>query len=290
MNTRKIMVVDDEQNIRDIISEFLHEAGYRVATAVDGIDALEKVAFEQYDLYVIDVYMPRMGGMELISKLKEIQPLAVIVVTTGYSSIDVAIKAIRTGAYHYLTKPIQPEELLKVVESGLAHASELNESQEPTPDSIVIPPSGKQMEMLLLRGFTPEQISDFRNLGTVVNYTKGETINLSEDHGSMVMVETGGLNVLYNAVLVDTLKPGDVWGEESFINPNSIFTSLVAQTDTHLRHFKRKKVMEYFTYNDESLTKRYMINLIQCMYMKWRRSTFRIGLYSGFNSDKASIR
>ncbi|MBP7310050.1 MAG: response regulator, partial [Candidatus Cloacimonetes bacterium] len=61
MNPR-IMVVDDEQNIRDIISEFLKEMGYAVTIAVDGLDALEKVAYEQYDLYIIDVYMPRLGG------------------------------------------------------------------------------------------------------------------------------------------------------------------------------------------------------------------------------------
>ena len=84
----KIMIVDDEQNIRDIISEFLSETGYSVAVAVDGVDALEKVQYEQYDLYIIDVYMPRMDGLELLVKLKELQPLAVVIVTTGFSSIE----------------------------------------------------------------------------------------------------------------------------------------------------------------------------------------------------------
>ncbi len=128
MNSRKILVVDDEQNIRDIISEFLGDLGYEVSVAVDGVDALEKVEYTKYSLYIIDIYMPRMGGLELIARLKEIQPLAVIIVTTGFSSIDVAIRAIRTGAYHYLTKPIQPEELIKVVDSGLAHVTDLGDA------------------------------------------------------------------------------------------------------------------------------------------------------------------
>jgi len=285
MNSRKIMVVDDEQNIREIISEFLQEVGYSVTLAVDGLDALEKVAYEQFDLYIIDVYMPRMGGLELITKLKEIQPLAVIIVTTGYSSIDIAIKAIRTGAYHYLTKPIQADELLKVVESGIQHASDLGETTGGATDTVG-PQIEKQSDMLLLRGFTYEQAKEFKSMGTVVEYQYGDTIPLTEDHGSMIFVENGRLNVYHNDAVVESLSTGDVWGEETFINPNASFTILKAQSEVHIRHFKRKKVMEFFNYNEETLTKRYMINLIQCMYMKWRRSIFRIGLYKGFNTEK----
>jgi len=281
----KIMVVDDEQNIREIISEFLQEMGYSVTVAVDGLDALEKVAFEQYDLYIIDVYMPRLGGLDLISKLKEIQPLAVIIVTTGYSSIDVAIKAIRTGAYHYLTKPIQAEELLKVVESGLKHSADLGEPPAAVVDSSLNIPE-KYSEHLLLRGFTLEQAQDFRNLGSLGEYQYGDTIPLDEEHGSLIFVELGKLNVYHNGAVVESLKEGDIWGEETFISPGAVFTILKAQSEVHVRHYKRKKIIEFFTYNDETLTKRYMINLIQCMYIKWRRSLFRIGLYTGFSSDK----
>jgi CheY-like chemotaxis protein len=285
MNNKKIMVVDDEQNIREIISEFLQEVGYTVAVAVDGLDALDKVAYEQYDLYIIDVYMPRMGGLDLIAKLKELQPLAVVIVTTGYSSIDIAIKAIRTGAYHYLTKPIQAEELLKVVESGLKHAADLGESSSASVESGAAI-AEKQSDMLLLRGFTYEQAKDFKSMGTVVEYQYGDTISLDEDRGSMIFVENGRLNVYHNDTVVETLAAGDVWGEESFLSPSDAFTNLKAQSEVHIRHFKRKKIMEFFTYNDETVTKRYMINVMQCMYMKWRRSIFRIGLYSGFNTEK----
>ncbi|MCB5259980.1 MAG: response regulator [Candidatus Cloacimonetes bacterium] len=283
MNSRKILVVDDEQNIRDIISEFLSDLGYEVSVAVDGVDALGKVEYDKFSLYIIDIYMPRMGGLELIARLKEIQPLAVIIVTTGFSSIDVAVRAIRTGAYHYLTKPIQPEELIKVVESGLAHSAELGENSA----ELVEPASssGKKPELMLLRGFPAEEIQDFIACGTISSYSKGSQIPLTDDLGSMIIVEDGAVNAYYNGALLETLKEKDVWGEETFINPHSIFSNLVAQGNTQIRHFKRKKLMEYFMYRDETLTKKYMINLIQCMYMKWRRASFRIGLYSGFKAD-----
>ncbi len=68
------MVVDDEPNIREIIHEFLTSTGYEVTLAVDGVDALEKVQIEQYELYLVDVYMPRLNGIDFLVKLKEIQP------------------------------------------------------------------------------------------------------------------------------------------------------------------------------------------------------------------------
>jgi len=281
--TRKIMVVDDEQNIREIISEFLKQMGYSVTVAVDGVDALDKIQYDQFELYIVDVYMPRMNGLELLIKLKEIQPLAVVIITTGYSSIDVAIKAIRNGAYHYLTKPIQAEELIKVVENGLKHAADLGEVSTLSLAPLEI--SSELIELLLLRGFSAEQQKDFKMLGKVIQYAPDETIPLKDEVGSMIWVESGKIAVSHNNTTVDFLKPGDIWGEETFFSANQIFTELTAQTETQVRHFQRAQLVEYFRSHEETLTKRYMINLIQCVYMKWKRAIYKIGLFSGFNTD-----
>lgn len=280
------MVVDDEQSIREIISEFLIELGYTVIKAVDGLDALDKLAYGQFDLYIIDVYMPRMNGLELIAKIKETQPLAVIIVTTGYSSVELAIKAIRIGAYHYLTKPIQAEELLKVVKSGLKHSTDLGESTSISIENTIQHNENKS-DLLLLRGFTPEQSSDFRNIGLLAGYQPDQFIILDDATGSLIFVESGCLNVYHDDALVDTLKEGDIWGEETFVNPGAVFTMLKARSEVQVRHFQRRKLIEFFTYNEETLTKRYMINLIQCQYLKWRRSLCRISLYIGIPPETA---
>ncbi len=281
--SRKIMVVDDEQNIREIISEFLKEMGYTVTLAVDGLDALDKVQYEQYELYIVDVYMPRMNGLEFLVKLKELQPLAVVIITTGYSSIDVAIKAIRSGAYHYLTKPIQAEELMKVVESGLKHSADLGEVSTLSLAPLEI--SSELIDLLLLRGFTQEQQREFKQIGKVVQYAADEVIPLKDDIGTMIWVESGKIAVSHNNTIVDFLKPGDIWGEETFFSANQIFTELTVQTEAQIRHFPRSALVEFFRSHEETLTKRYMINLIQCVYMKWRRAIYKIGLFSGFNGD-----
>jgi len=282
MNNKKILVVDDEQNIRDIFQAFLRDMGYTVTTAVDGIDALEKISKERFDLYIVDIYMPRMGGLELISRLKELHPSAVIIVTTGYSGLDVDFRSIRQSAFMYLTKPIQPDELIRAVEAGLAH------STESKPDIIRsnfddnIDPD-KQPEMLLLKGFTQDQVLHFKSMGTLKDYISGDPIHMDKEDGSMLFVEHGYINVYYNTDLVDSLKDGDVWGEETFVNPGALFCSLKAHSNVTVRHFPRKRLIEFFTYNDKSLTDRYMINIVQCMYVKWRRSIVRLGLSSRSN-------
>lgn len=279
MSTKKILVVDDEQNIRDIFQTFLQDMGYTVQTAIDGIDALEKIAREKYDLYIVDIYMPRMGGLELIARLKELQPSAVIIVTTGYSGLDVDFRSIRQSAFMYLAKPIQPDELIRAVEAGLAQSQEI----KPEPVSFALeeqPGADKQPEMLLLRGFTTDQVLQFKSMGTVKEYKAGDCIPMDKEDGSMIFVERGYVNVYYNTDLVDSLKEGDVWGEESFVNPGSIFTTLRAHSNALIRHFSRKRLIEFFTYNDKTLTDRYMINMINCMQVKWRRSIVRLGLSS----------
>jgi len=267
------------------MSEYLKEMGYQVVTAVDGQDALDKVEIEQFDLYIIDVYMPRMDGPELLVRIKEIQPLAVIVVATGYSSIDVAVKAIRNGAFHYLTKPINADELTSVVESGLKHSSELGEVSHVTPSStdVVTEP----IDLILLKGFTHEQQQEFHQTGTLMPYKNGDPILLNEQLGTMIVVQSGRVSVQLNGVQIDALSQGDIWGEETFLNTNAVFTELVAKSDCQIVHFNRRKLIEFFTYQDESLTKRFMINLIQCVYLKWRKAMYKIGLFSGYSPYQA---
>ncbi len=281
MSTKKILVVDDEQNIRDIFQTFLQDMGYSVSTAIDGLDALEKVSRDRYDLYIVDIYMPRMGGLELISRLKEMQPTAVIIVTTGYSGLDVDFRSIRQSAFMYLAKPIQPDELMRAVEAGLAESRgkspepkvyQVEETSGPEPD--------KKPELLLLRGFSAEQVFSFKSIGTLKEYSNGSSIPMDKDEGCMIFIERGFVNVFYNTDLVDSLKEGDVWGEETFVNPQAVFTALRANSDVLIRSFSRKRLIEYFTYNEKALTDRYMLNLIQCMQVKWKRSIVRLSLTS----------
>jgi DNA-binding NtrC family response regulator len=107
----RVMIVDDEKVIRDSFSRVLLKEGYRVETAESGRLALERIAEEPPDVLILDLKMPGLDGMETLRELKEQDPEVVSIMITGYPTIESAVKAVKMGAYDYLTKPCSPEEL-----------------------------------------------------------------------------------------------------------------------------------------------------------------------------------
>ncbi len=124
-NKGKILVIDDEEIIRSGCKEILKLHGYDVDLAENGVRGLEKIKSTDYDLVLTDIMMPEMDGMELLSEINRLGKDVVVIVITGYATIESAIKAGRKGAYDYLPKPFNPDELLAKVERGLDHRDHL---------------------------------------------------------------------------------------------------------------------------------------------------------------------
>ena len=108
----KILIVDDEKTIRDSLQLVLNEEGYQTDTSSDGMDALEKIKSESIDVVITDIKMPNLDGMELLNQAGKISPDTFFIVMTAYASVKTAIEAIREGAYDYLIKPIEFDDLL----------------------------------------------------------------------------------------------------------------------------------------------------------------------------------
>jgi DNA-binding NtrC family response regulator len=119
MTTGRILVVDDEINIRGALVTLLEKKGYQVRGAGTGEDALEQLETATADLVLTDLKMPGMGGMEFLRRLKQKWPDTGVLVMTAYGSIDTAVEAMRCGAYDYLTKPIDRERFPLAVEKAL---------------------------------------------------------------------------------------------------------------------------------------------------------------------------
>jgi DNA-binding NtrC family response regulator len=128
-STIRILVVDDEKIIRDGSSRILAKEGYAVITAGSGEEALERYDREPFDLILLDVKMPGIGGIETLRKLKEIDPGLTVLIVTGYPSTETAVKAIKLGAYDYVTKPFTPDVLRVAVNRALERKTLLNENQ-----------------------------------------------------------------------------------------------------------------------------------------------------------------
>jgi DNA-binding NtrC family response regulator len=129
MQPNKILIVDDDRIILDSLSEFLKLEGYAVGGARDLKSTLQALEREPYQLIITDINMPDADGFELLRVVKERYPDIVVVMITGYGTIESAVEAIKMGAYDYLTKPIIDDEIRLVVERALKQQSLLRENQ-----------------------------------------------------------------------------------------------------------------------------------------------------------------
>jgi DNA-binding NtrC family response regulator len=114
-----ILVAEDEDLMRAIVSRLLEESGYRVAAVPSAEEALEAFAADDVAVTLTDIRMAGMDGLTLLDRIKDIDPEALVVVMTAYSSVDSAVAALRKGAYDYITKPFVNEDLLQSVKNAL---------------------------------------------------------------------------------------------------------------------------------------------------------------------------
>jgi response regulator RpfG family c-di-GMP phosphodiesterase len=115
----RVLVVDDEKVIREILSDFLTMEGFLVRTAEDGEAALGELRRRAYDMVISDLKMPRLGGLELLGKINDLGIDVLTVIMTGYGTVETAIEAMKQGAYDYVLKPFKVEEVVHIVQRGL---------------------------------------------------------------------------------------------------------------------------------------------------------------------------
>ncbi len=119
IHKERILVVDDEPHILELFAEVFGAAGYNVVTASNGTEALEKFEPGRFDCIVSDLAMPGMDGLELLKQIKSRDRKVIFLMITGYPSIESAVEAMKFGAYDYLTKPFNIEDLRIKVERAL---------------------------------------------------------------------------------------------------------------------------------------------------------------------------
>jgi len=121
MNPARILVVDDDENLRWVLKTQLEEMGYSVSTVIDGEQALAVIEKDPPALILTDLKMPGLSGLELLDRIRPDYPEMPVVIITAFATIQNAVQAMRAGAYDYLTKPIDYDELGLVVSRVLEH-------------------------------------------------------------------------------------------------------------------------------------------------------------------------
>jgi DNA-binding NtrC family response regulator len=125
----KILIVDDEPTIRETLSLVLKEEKYECDLAENGAEGLKRVKEKNFDLIITDLKMPEMGGLELMEKVKPISPKTSVMIITAYASLESAIQALRLGAYDYIIKPLDFDDVILRIKRLMDHRELLNENE-----------------------------------------------------------------------------------------------------------------------------------------------------------------
>lgn len=126
----KILLVDDDNNLRRVLSYTIETAGFEVIGAESGEDALKLFSIQQFDVVITDVQMSGISGIELLRKLKNTDPDVIVIVITAFGTIEMAVEAMKEGAFHYISKPFNKDELIFTLEKGLSFKKLERENKE----------------------------------------------------------------------------------------------------------------------------------------------------------------
>jgi DNA-binding NtrC family response regulator len=118
-NNVSILVVDDERVVRESLTKWFREDGYQVESAENAAEALKKMQAKKWDIMLLDIKMPGMDGMELHQRIRDVDPSATVIFITAHATVDSAVKALKNGAYDYVTKPVDPDYLTHLINNAI---------------------------------------------------------------------------------------------------------------------------------------------------------------------------
>src|SRR6266545_92274 len=213
----KILIVDDELVVRDSLGKWFTSEGYQSRPVGSAREALETIQHAEFDIALLDIKMPGMDGMELQSRLREVDPELTVVMMTGYASVETAVQALKRGAYDYITKPVDPDELSHLVAKALEHrharreVARLRENlQEVSPSTELIgksPAMKKVVELIEMVAPTEATVLITGESGTGKEVV-ARAIHAAGSRRYMPMF------IIHGGALTETLLESELFGHE----------------------------------------------------------------------------
>ena len=158
MNQKNVLIVDDDEDVRKVISTSLEKDRYRTVTARNGNEGLEKVKEDSFDIAFVDIKMPDISGVQVLQSIKKSSPETVVVLMTGYASVETAVETLKSGAYDYITKPFKMDSLREIIEKAIESPGlpeEFKEDKEEANLMGVALPLFKESLQAIWRGLQP---------------------------------------------------------------------------------------------------------------------------------------
>lgn len=302
----KVLIVDDDQDIRLLLDKFLTKNGFTTATAATGDEALQNTKRELYNLIVCDFKLPDITGIELIPKLKITNPDAAIIVITGYSDVKVAVKAIKLGVYDYVTKPLFPDEILLTIKQAIKSKQVDTRPKKPQKANRFIigesPQSKQVMKHIRLIAPTDMSVIIQGETGTGKEFVANEIHNHSprKDHPFMA-IDCGALpKDLAGSELFGHVKGSftgalnDKTGSFEAANGGTLFLDEIGNLSYEnqiklLRVIQERKIKKIGSTKDIPIDVRLIVATNENLADAVKQGDFREDLYHRFNEFKIEL-
>ncbi|MCK5153220.1 MAG: sigma-54-dependent Fis family transcriptional regulator [Spirochaetales bacterium] len=220
----KILIIDDEPGIRTVLSDIIRDEHHQVLTAGDGFEGLAILKEESVDLVILDVWLPNMGGIDVLKEIKKEYPNIEVIMISGHANIDIAVKAVKLGAYDFLEKPLSLDKIINLIKNALK-LEKLKKENASLKNSMFMEDrmigSSEQMKAIWTRIYQSAP-TDAKILITGKNGT-GKELIAREIHKNSKR-STGPFIEVNCAAIPDTLIESELFGHEK-----GAFTSAVAR-------------------------------------------------------------
>lgn len=186
-----ILVVDDEESVRDSLSNWFIEDGYRVACAEHAKKALSMLEAENFDIILADLKMPGMDGLEMLQRIKSFNRDSIVIVMTAFATVDTAVKALKEGAYDYITKPFDPDDLSHLIRNATKQIS-----------------LSRENETLKIRVDTLDNVEDLIGKSEAIKRVLKEVESVAPTNSSVIITgESGtGKELIARAIHANSLR------------------------------------------------------------------------------------
>lgn len=275
----KILIVDDDPEIRNLCVEALAQEDYQVYTSSSGDDAYDLARQETFAVVVSDIRMPGMDGLELLDSLKKINPDQAIIMFSGFGDVDVAVEAMKRGAFDYLAKPLILDELKITIRMALQQAQLRMENQKLKQElqETMAALSDATPAIPLLQNIPADAVKEFLNLGEMQTYNPPEVImqeGVANKH--LHIIFEGEVSVWQESAEIFRLGKFDCYGEMSVFRPNLSSQCLVVESQAKVLSIPRDAIFDFFGRKEERLFKHFILNSLNATYLKLRRASSRI--------------
>ena len=259
---KKILIVDDEKEIRNSSAEILQSEGYEAETAADGTEALAKAGETEYRIAFVDLVLPGpMNGFDTIVKIRKVLKNSHIIAFTGFNGQHLRKKAISAGADDFMTKPMFSEKLLQKVQDIIGEPVVVAQKQEIKPEPVkqtaepekentLQKKAEKQKWPLIFSNMPGEKVEELLKNSRRVELKKGESIEV-DILNELVVVYDGALNIIYGPLGLGQLRVGDSIGESCLFDLKGVKSQyrLEASEKSRLFLISQKQLQQFLSKN-----------------------------------------